>query len=246
MRHVWLNARIQFAELIRYPSFTVPSIGLPLISYFIFGLPQVRSQPVAAAQIAVSFAAFALLGIAMFQFGVGIAADRATPWERYVRTLPSSASVRFTARTLVALAFGIASLIPLVGVAVLLTPVRLDAGAWLRIGAVLVLGAIPLALLGIMLGYLLSERGALPVTNLIFLPLSYAGGLFGTPVSSLPGFAARISPWLPSRQWSDLLLGYGLAGQFPLRQAIYLAGYGGCFAALAVIGYRRDETREYR
>jgi ABC-2 type transport system permease protein len=246
MTLVWLNARIQFEELIRYPSFTVPSIGLPLISYFIFGLPQVRSQPMAAQQILVAFTAFALLGIAMFQFGVGIASDRATPWERYVRTLPSSASVRFTARIFVALAFGMASVLPLIAVAVLVTPIQLDAVSWLRIGAVLVLGAIPLALLGIMLGYLLSERGALPVTNLIFLPLSYAGGLFGTSTSSLPGVAARISPWLPTRQWSDLLLGYGLAGQFPLRQAIYLLSYGACFAALAVLGYRRDETRAYR
>ena len=31
---------------------------------------------------------FAVIGVAFFQFGVGIAVDRASPWEAYLRTLP--------------------------------------------------------------------------------------------------------------------------------------------------------------
>jgi ABC-2 type transport system permease protein len=246
MRNVWLNARIQFAELVRYPAFTVPSLALPLISYLIFGVSQIRGDRNAAAVVLVAFGAFAILGIAMFQFGVGIAADRASAWERFVRTLPSSAGTRFAARTTVALAFSLASLMPLLLVGLLVTPVSLELGVWLRVLVVLLLGSIPLALMGIMLGYLLSERGALPVTNLIFLPLSYAGGLFGSRVTELPAFAARISPWLPTRQWSDLVVGYGLGGRWPVHQTLALAGYGVLFAALAIVGYRRDETRQYR
>jgi ABC-2 type transport system permease protein len=246
MNPVLLNARIQFAELVRYPSFTVPSIGLPLISYLIFGLPVVSGHRAAAAEIMVSFAAFAILGIAMFQFGVGIAADRASAWERWVRTLPSSGASRFCGRILVALAFSLVSLIPLVAVAVTITPVRLDLLPWLRVLASLLAGAIPLGLLGIMLGYLLSDRGALPVTNLIFLPLSYAGGLFGTSAKDLPSIAATLSPWLPTRQWSDLVLDFGLHGRLPAHQCVALAAWGCCFGALALLGYRRDETRQYR
>jgi ABC-2 type transport system permease protein len=245
MNKVVLNARIQLAELVRYPAFTVPSLGLPLISYFIFGMPQIKGDQTTAAIILVAFASFAILGIAMFQFGVGIAADRASAWERLVRTLPSSAGTRFTARTLVALAFSLASLVPLLIAAIVFTPVQLAITTWLRVLAALLLGSIPLALLGIMLGYLLSERGALPVTNLIFLPLSYAGGLFGARTSELPGFAARVSPWLPTRQWSDLVVDFGLYGHFPVHQCLALGAYGCGFAALAVLGYRRDETRQY-
>jgi ABC-2 type transport system permease protein len=207
---------------------------------------RVHGNSSAANAILIAFGAFAVLGIAMFQFGVGIASDRASAWERYVRTLPSSAGVRFTARTLVALAFNLASVVPLIAVATLLTPVRLDLLTWIRVLLALLVGAVPLALLGIMLGYLLSERGALPVTNLIFLPLSYAGGLFGSGADQLPRFAARISPWLPTRQWSDLITGFGLNGQLPTRQLVYLAGYGALFGVLAIVGYRRDETRQYR
>jgi ABC-2 type transport system permease protein len=245
MSRVLLNARIQFDELVHIPAFTAPSIGLPLVTYLIFGLPNVRGNSAAANGVLVGFAAFALLGIVMFQFGVGIAGDRASPWERYVRTLPSNAAQRFGARLLVALCFGLASLVPVFGCALLVSPLQLDAGAWLRVLGCLLVGSIPLGLLGIMLGYLLSERGALPVTNLIYLPLSYAGGLFSASSGALPHAVRRVSPWLPTRQWSDLLLDYGLGGRLPVHQVLALGGYGVLFAAAAAVGYRRDELRQY-
>jgi ABC-2 type transport system permease protein len=240
-----LNAWLQWIELSRNLSFTLPSLGLPLITYAIFGLPNVHDSPVAAARIFVGFAGFAVLGIVMFQFGVGIASDRVSPWERYVRTLPAPASSRFTARILVALAFSLLSLVPVAACAVAVTPVHLAASAYLRVTLALLVGAVPLGLLGISIGYFLSERGALPVTNLLFLPLSYAGGLFGYTGSQLPGFAAAVSPWLPTRQWSDLIVEFGLHGQLPVHQLVALTGYGIGFGALAVLGYRRDETRQY-
>ena len=246
MKLIWLNARLQFEELIHLPAFAVPSMGMPLLTYVIFGLPGVRNSPQAAAAILVSFAAFATLGIVMFQFGVGIAADRGRPWERFVRTLPTPAGSRFAARLLVSVVFSLLALVPLIACAAITSPLQLGPAAWLRIGAALLLGAVPLGLLGIMLGYLLNERGALPVTNLIYLPLSYAGGLFGSSTQDLPKVARTISPWLPTRQWSDVLMGFGLHATLPIHQMVLLIGYGAAFAALAIIGYRRDEQRQYR
>ncbi|UQX87985.1 ABC transporter permease [Jatrophihabitans telluris] len=246
MNRIWLNAHVQAAELIRYPSFTVPSAGLPVISYLIFGLPQVHRDVHAANGILLAFAAFAVLGIAMFQFGVGIAADRASAWERYLRTLHAGPGERFAARTLVALAFSVLCLTPLVLLAWLVSPVNMTIAEQARGLLAILLGSVPLALFGIMLGYLLSERAALPVTNLVFLPLSYAGGLFGVTGSQLPSLARRISPWLPTRQWSDIVTGFGLSGQLPVRQVIALTAYGAGFAAVSIWAYRRDETRQYR
>jgi ABC-2 type transport system permease protein len=246
MSAVLLNARLQLDELAHIPAFTVPSLGLPLITDLIFGLPDVHGDPRTAAGVFVGFGAFALLGIVMFQFGVGIAADRASAWERFVRTLPSSAAERFVARLLVALVFGALALIPVTCCAVLATPLHLDALTWVRVLVSLLAGAVPLGLLGIMLGYLLNERGALPITNLLYLPLSYLGGLFTARPDDLPALAQRVAPWLPTRQWGELLIGFGLGGQVPVHAVLALAGYGALFAALAVFGYRRDEQRQYR
>jgi ABC-2 type transport system permease protein len=244
--HVLLNARIQLDELAHIPAFTVPSLGLPLITYLIFGLPDVHGDPRTAAGVFVGFGAFALLGIVMFQFGVGIAADRMSAWERFVRTLPSSAAERFVARLLVALVFGALALIPVTCCAVLITPLRLDVLTWVRVLVALLAGAVPLGLLGIMLGYLLNERGALPITNLLYLPLSYLGGLFTARPDDLPTLARRVAPWLPTRQWGEILIDFGLGGQVPAHAVLALAGYGALFGALAVFGYRRDEQRQYR
>lgn len=243
---VLLNARAQWDELIHLPAVTAPSLALPLVTYVIFGAPGVHGSAPAAAAVLVGYGAFALLGIVMFQFGVGIAVERESAWERYLRTLPSGAGHRFAARLLVAAGFGVAALLPLCVVASLLTPVSLEPATWVRVGVSLLAGAIPLGLLGLMLGYLLSERGALPVTNLLYLPLSYAGGLFGTPPDSLPSVVAAVSPWLPTRQWSDLLTEWGLRGVWPGHQVLALAGYALLFALLATLGYRRDEHRQYR
>lgn len=243
---VWLNAWLQWAELSRNLSFTLPSLGLPLITYVIFGLPGVHGSSIAAARIFIGFAGFAVLGIVMFQFGVGVASDRTSAWERYVRTLPTPASNRFAARILVALAFSLISLVPVAICAHAFSPVQLSVVAYLRILLALLVGAVPLGLLGITIGYFLSERGALPVTNLIFLPLAYAGGLFGYTGSELPGLAAAVSPWLPTRQWSDIIVEFGLLGRLPVHQLLALSGYGIAFGAMAVVGYRRDETRQYR
>jgi ABC-2 type transport system permease protein len=245
IRRVWINARMQGDELLHLPAFSAPTIGFPLAAYLLFGLPVVHGSGRVAAGVFLSFAAFALLGIVMFDFGVGIAANRSSPWERFVRTLPSSAGERFAARLLVALGFGVAALVPLVACAAAATPLRLDGLAWVRVAVALVAGAIPLGLLGIMLGYLLSDRAALPVTNLIYLPLSYVGGLFSADTSGLPGALRRVSPWLPTRQWAQLLDDFGLGGHIPARAAAGLACYGAVFGALALYGYRRDQQQQY-
>jgi ABC-2 type transport system permease protein len=245
IRRVWVNARIQGDELLHLPAFAAPTVGFPLATYLLFGLPSVHSSGRAAAGVFVSFAAFALLGIVMFDFGVGIAANRSSPWERFVRTLPSSAGERFAARLLVALGFGVAALVPLVACALAATPLRLDAITWARVLVSLFTGAIPLGLLGIMLGYLLSDRAALPVTNLIYLPLSYVGGLFSADPSGLPATLRRVSPWLPTRQWGELLDDFGLGGHLPVRALVGLTCYGAVFGALALYGYRRDEQKQY-
>jgi hypothetical protein len=42
------------------------------------------------------------------------------------------------------------------------------------------------------------------------------------------------------------VLDFGLRGDLPGRQLLFLTGYGILFGVLAIHGYRRDETRQYR
>jgi ABC-2 type transport system permease protein len=228
-------------ELLRYPSFSVPTLVFPAAGFAAFGL-----QLSAAANLVMAlYAAIAVLGVAFFQFGVGIAIDRASPWQLFLRILPAPQRVRFAARIMSALAFGLTSAAVVVVLAVVATPVSLGPERWLVFLGTLLLGAVPFGLFGIALGYWLTPRGALPTANLIFLGLAFAGGMFTGP-EKLPGLVAEISPFLPTRLWSDLLAAAVGAGSWRAAHAAGLVAYGVAFAAVAAWGYRRDEGERFR
>ena len=90
------------------------------------------------------------------------------------------------------------------------------------------------------------ERGALPVANLLYLGLAYAGGLW-MPARDLPapvrsGVPAPPDPVAVGPAGRD---GAGLT-RFAWVAVVALVGFSGLFALLAVAGYRRDEGRRFR
>lgn len=242
MRLALLHARAATLELLRYPSFSVPTLALPAVFFAFFALPRAHSQ---AAVLLASFAAYAVLSVAFFQFGVGIAADRARPREEFVRTLPVGAGSRLAGRMLSALVFAAASVAVVVAVAVPTTSPTLDTREWARLGLALAAGSVPFTLLGVALGYWLPPKAALPAANVLYLSLSYAGGLWTGP-TGLPHAVAQIGRVLPTRQWGEVLWSATRAGSWTGSAWLALAGYTVAFALLAAIGYRRDEGRRYR
>ncbi len=241
MRLAWLHARTATLELLRYRSFSVPTLLFPTAAFLVFG----RRIHEPANVLMSYYAAFAVLGVAFYQFGVGIAAERALPWTAFVRVLPVSAASRFAARIMSALAFALTSATLLVLVALATTSVDLDARAWARFVAVLAFGSVPFALFGIALGYWLTPKGALPVANLLFLGLSFAGGLLGGG-AGLPDAVRGLSGYLPTRLWANLLGAAVRGGSWHAIDALGLAAYVLVFAAAASAGYRRDEGERFR
>lgn len=243
MRLALLHARASTLELLRLPAFAVPTIGFPSLFFLFFAVPGFGKE---APELATAlYAGFAVLGVAFFQFGVGIAVDRASPWERYLRTLPAGSAPRFGGRLLSAAAFGSLAAGCVVLVALTTISPRLPTAAWLALVAVLLAGSVPFALLGIALGYLASPRSALPVANVVYLALSYAGGLWTGP-ERLPDRVERLSPLLPTRALADALAGAVLGTGAPTRAWLVLAATAAAAAALAGWAYRRDEGERYR
>jgi ABC-2 type transport system permease protein len=238
---VLVHARWQLVELARYPAFLVPTLVFPAMFFVFFVVPHADERDATA--LMASYAAFAVLAIAFFQFGVGVAVDRVSPWELYLRTLPASRFVRFGARIVAALVFASAAAAIVVAVALTTTPASLPAARWPLVAATLLGGAVPFALLGIAIGYWTSPRGALPLANILYLGLSYLGGLW-TADAHLPGFVRPLSPAVPTRQWANALWA-ATRGDVAARPWLVLALYGFVFAALAGVGYRRDEGQRF-
>jgi ABC-2 type transport system permease protein len=242
MRLALLHARVMTLELVRYPAYVVPTIVLPTAFFIFFAFPGPRSD--STVRMA-TFAGFAAIGVAFFQFGVGIAAERNSPWEAFLRTLPIGSGVRLASRLVSAALFASVAAGLLLAVASASTPASLSAVRWLGLGAALLVGTVPFAFLGIALGYWVPARGALPVANLLYLGLSYAGGLW-MPPSRLPGIAAGVSQFLPTRALADALIATVAGAGVDWGAWGTLGGFAGLFAGLAAWGYRRDEGRRYR
>jgi ABC-2 type transport system permease protein len=231
-------------EQLRLPAFSVPTFTMPALLYLFFGALS-GSRPTTstgAAMELLGYCGFAVLGVALFSFGAGLALERVSAWEQFQRTLPVPAFVRYAARVAVVLAFSLASLVPLLVVGL----VSSDAPAAAVLSAAnllpLLLGVGVFSALGTALGYWLPVRGAVPLTNLVYLLLSYAGGMLGT----APGH--RLDRWalLPTTQWNDLLVGTAVRHHAPSGAVLGLVVWLVVLSGVALAGYRRVQRESFR
>jgi ABC-2 type transport system permease protein len=237
------HARLQLVDLFRSPGYVVPTVGFPALFFTLFALPFARTSAPAADTLVLSYVAFAVVGVALYQFGVGIAAERGRPWERYLRTLPASTAERFAARTVSAMAFAVLSATVVAIVARVLTPIDFTPLQWLQAFAYVLIGGIPFVMIGVTIGYWVSARAAVPMATACNLLLAYAGGLW-IPPQYLPHALQSVSPYLPTRAFGDLL--WSVAGTASASHAlVVLFFYAVAFAAIASLGYRRDERVRY-
>lgn len=243
MRLAVAHARAETANLARYLGYSVPTIAFPAVLLLLFGRRFEEGEP---ERLYAGFAATALLGVAFFQFGVGIATSRTTPWEAYLRTLPVGPATRLAGRILSALTFGAATVCVVSVVAFTVYGVRLPPGRAVALGSALLVGCVPFALLGIAFGYWLSPRAALPVANLLYLPLAIGGFLWTRPTEAVPHVVDVSSQLLPTRSWMEVLDAVATGDHaVPLLHVTALATWGLVFLALAWWGYRRDEGERF-
>jgi len=242
VRLVLAHARVQVLELIRFPGFSIATLAFPSILFLLFGLPRAHHRPDI---LLASYAAFAVLGVGFFQFGVSGAIERVTPWQAWLRTLPASPAARIVGRVAAALVFTLASVGVVVIVALATTRASLSATAWIRLAVALLAGSVPFIALGLAIAYWASPKSALPVANILYMLLAYAGGLWTGP-ADLPHTVRAISSYTPARQWGDVLWPAVAGEPWQASHWLLLGAYGIGFGAVAAWGFGRDELRRYR
>ncbi|QBD74900.1 ABC transporter permease [Ktedonosporobacter rubrisoli] len=244
MKLTLLYFKAETLGLLRIPMVVVFTLLFPVLFFALFGLPAGGETEIATIEMA-SFTIYAVLGIAVNQFGVNIAEDRSTSWEKFLHTLPVSPVPRFSARILTALVFaGVAGGLVVI-CALMFSKARIDSGIVCPFLLYTLLGSIPFCLLGISIGYWFSPKAALPVGNILYFLLAFAGGLW-IPPQALPPFIANISPYLPTREYGEIIWNTVLGGTQHIVPWLWLCFYTLLFGGLAVWGYRRDEGQRYR
>lgn len=238
------HVRVRLLSLLRSPAYVAGTLAMPsLILIFLgVGLADTTSE---GNTIMASFTVFAVMGIAFFQFGVGIAENRSSPWANFERVLPAPIAVRLAGNAISAALFAAAAAGLVILVAHAFMPVALNAVAWMRLCLVLLASSVPLSLMGVAIGYWVSSRAALPLANIVYLGLAFAGGLF-IPPQFFPDALDAISHCLISRHVVELAWHAVADSPWPLASWLWVFGYSVAAFLLAGWGYRRDEGERYR
>lgn len=226
----------------RTPAYWVPAVIFPAMLYSMFGASVPAGRD--ASYVMASFCAYAVIGVGFYQFGVSIAQQRETSWEKFMRVLPRAFWPKLVALLMSAGFFAIFAVLLVILAAYVFSAPDADAATVIKLIAVTFIIAVPFVLFGVALGYLVSARAAVPLANMIFLPLAFLGGLWVRP-SSMHPVVSEISLYTPTRHAAEIVWAVVGHRDIPNESIMWLAAYAALFAALAWWGYRRDEATRY-
>ena len=249
-RVLWKQTRAQALNSLRIPAFSLTTTILPIMFFAFFGLPYVHqtignTAVNAGAYLMGSFGAYAVSSAMVFNFGIGVAVARGQKMDLLQRATPLPSAVAIGATVLNALLFALISLIALFTFATVVGGVRLPVETWLDLTVRLLAGALPLIGLGMAIGYAAGPSSAPAVTNLIYLPMSFASGLF-VPVQELPDFVQKVAPYLPTYHYGQLAWNaVGAQTESVGTAVLWLAVWAVVLFALALRFIRLDQSRKF-
>lgn len=203
------ETKYEFLKLMRTKSFSLSTIGFPVMFYVLFGIANRHvydgSVHVAKYMLA-GYACFGLIGAALFGIGVGMASDLAAGWLELKRASPMPVSAYLFAKCASAVAFGIIIVSILTAIGTAFGGVQLSASELIKMLGMTVVGSISFASMGLLLALLVPANAAPGIINLIYLPMSFLSGLW-MPIRFMPHWLQGFAPFLPTYHLSQLMLG---------------------------------------
>jgi ABC-2 type transport system permease protein len=243
------EAKYEFLKNLRIPRYSISVILFPLMFYVLFGLVMGR-QAVGGVSIRqyliATYGTFGVMGASLFGVAAGLAAERGLGWLQVKRASPMPPFAYFAAKVVMSTIFSAAVVLLLLLLGVSLGGVRLSGPATAKLVSTLVAGSIPFSAMGLAIGYFIGPNSAPAVINLIYLPLSFASGLW-IPFPFLPRVVQRIAAFLPPYHLAQLALDIVRAGQQESSWTHwkFLIGFALICLGVARIGFQRDEAKLY-
>jgi ABC-2 type transport system permease protein len=234
----------EFLRTFRNRRFLFLSLGFPIVLYLLIASPNRHETDLGGTGISaplyfmVGLAAFGAMN-AMLSSGARIAGERQAGWNRQLRITPLTPRTYFRTKVLTGYLMAISTIVLLYAAGGALG-VRLPAGDWVQMTLLILVGLIPFAGLGILIGHLLTVDAIGPTMGGITALLSILGGVWFPVGSGALHVIAQILPsyWLV--QASHVALGgspWGLEGW------LVTAAWSVVLAAGAMWAYRRDTNR---
>jgi ABC-2 type transport system permease protein len=238
---------LELRRSLRDVRYLVMAVAMPIGLYLLFtglfgsrgqraeGLP----QPV---ELMVAMVAYGAMWAVFSATGPRIAHERAIGWTRQLRVTPLSPAVALSGKLVTALTAALPAMALVALTAVASHHVQLSAAQWLAMVAAVWAGVLPLALLGLAIGYLAGDEIAFPLTMALYFALGALGGLW-MPPSAMPHAMQDLGQALPSNAVAEL--GWRIAGGqgAALNAVLVLTAWTlGC-GLVTLLAYRRRGVR---
>ena len=236
--------RYELVRNFRNRRFFVFTIGFPLALFLLIAVPNRHEDNLGGSGISaplyfmVGLAALGTMN-AVVGGGARIAFERVTGWTRQLRLTPLRPRAYFGTKVAAAYLSALLTIAVLYAAGIGLG-VSLSTGAWLQMTALLLVGLLPFAALGIMLGHLLGVEAVGPTIGGLSGVLGFLGGVW-FPLGG--GVMRDIAQALPSF-WLVQASHVSLGGPgWSTTGWLVVAGWTVLLSLLAVYAYRRDTAR---
>lgn len=238
---------LEVVRALRDPRYLILAVGMPVGLYLLFtqlfgthgerveGIPQV-------VELMIAMAAYGGIWSVLSATAPRIAAERQTGWLRQLRLTPLPARSVISSKVVAAVATALPAMILVCLTAVVAHGVHLSVQTWVEMLALMCVGTLPLALLGVVIGFLIGSDAAYGVVMILYFAFGAMGGLW-MPLAMLPDVMQRIGKVLPSHAIASL--GWRLAAGQPLQASslLVLSGWTlGC-GLFAFLAYQRTAAR---
>ncbi len=237
--------RYELLRTFRNRRFFLLSLGFPLVLYVVIVAPNRHVRDID--HTGISLALYFMAGLtsfgamsAMLSAGARISSERAVGWNRQLRITPLSPRAYIRAKLVTSYAMALLSIAVLYTAGAALG-VSLAAGEWVRMTALMLVGLIPFAALGIALGHMLTPDSIGPAMGGGVSLFALLGGTW-FPLGS-HGFLHDLAQFVPS-YWLVQASHVAAGGRAWTATAwAVIAVWTAACAALAARAYRRDTGR---
>lgn len=240
--NVGTYTRYELLRTVRNTRFFLFSLVFPLILFLLVAGPN-RHQQLGGIPFPIYYmsgmAAWGTMA-AVLAGGARIAAERSVGWHRQIRLTPLSPRAYIGTKVLTGYVMALAS-IALLYAAGTSVGVRLSLARWVTMTALILLGLVPFAALGIALGHALTVESMGPALGGITSLLALLGGAWG-PVGD-SGALHRLIELLPSYWLVQAAKSAIDGGTWPAKGWLVMAAWTVVLTRLAVRAFRRDTER---
>jgi ABC-2 type transport system permease protein len=246
MTSSWFTyTRFELLRTFRNRRFFIFSLVFPLILYFVIAGPNKNDHNFSNSGVSaplyymVGLASFGTM-TAMLSSGARIATEREAGWNRQLRLTPLRPRAYLRAKVLTAYLMACVT-IALLYISGASLGVSLPAGDWVRMTLLILVGLVPFAAGGILIGHLVTPDSVGPVMGGVTSLLALVSGTWFPLGHS--GFLYHLALYLPSywivQAGPVALLGHG----WPARGWIVIAAWTAVLVVFALRAFGRDTQR---